>query len=70
MSWYLDKPIYWLCHPQIDYSVKTFKIKSPDHCRYYNGDTMYLPVIKFKDGIVKNNLSKIALNNNLEIKYI
>tara|TARA_R110000787_G_scaffold171155_1_gene283803 strand:+ start:230 stop:865 length:636 start_codon:yes stop_codon:yes gene_type:complete len=70
MSWYLDKPIYWLCHPQVEYSIKTFKIKSPDHCRYFNGDIMYLPIIKFKDGIVKNNLSKIALNNNLEIKHI
>jgi len=70
MTWYLEKPIYWLCHPDVQYNVKPFKIKSPNHCNYFKGDTMYLPTIKFKNGIVKNNLEKIALNNNLEIEKI
>ena len=70
MSWYLDKPIYWLCHPSVSYSVKLFKIKAPLHCKYYNGEHMYIPLIKFNLGSVKNNLSKIALNNNLNIEKI
>ena len=70
MSWYLEKPIYWLCHPEIEYNIKPFKIKSPNHCNYFKGNTMYLPKIKFKNGIVKNNLEEIALNNNLQIQKI
>jgi hypothetical protein len=70
MSWYLEKPIYWLCHPEIEYNIKPFKIKSPNHCNYFKGNTMYLPKIKFKNGIIKNNLEEIALNNNLQIQKI
>jgi hypothetical protein len=70
MTWYLEKPIYWLCHPEIEYSIKPFKIKAPNHCNYFNGDKMYLPKIKFKNGIVKNNLEEIALDNNLQIQKI
>ena len=70
MSWYLDKPIYWLCHPQVEYTIDSFDISSPSHCNYFKGDKMYLPLIKFKDGIVNNSLSKIALNRNLEIRYL
>ena len=70
MSWYLDKPIYWLCHPSVNYSVKSFKIKSPSHCKYYNGEYMYLPLLKFNFGCIKNNLTEIALNKNLNIERI
>lgn len=70
MSWYLDKPIYWLCHPQVEYTLDTFDISPPSHCNYFKGDKMYLPLIKFKDGIVNNSLPKIALNRNLEIRYL
>jgi len=68
MSWYLAKPIYWLCHPNVEFSIKEFKIKSPSHCKYRDGEFMYLPLIKFKT--FKNNLTQLALDINLELKKI
>jgi|TARA_R100000149_G_scaffold37588_1_gene14465 hypothetical protein len=70
MSWYLDEPIYWLCHPDIEYSIKDFIFKAPKHCQYHKKNIMYLPVIKFKKGIIKDNLSKIALDKYLNIKKL
>mgnify|MGYP003127327678 FL=1 len=68
MSWYLDEPIYWLCHPDIEYNTKDFKMKAPKHCEYHKKNIMYLPFIKFKKGVVKNTLTKIGLDINLNIK--
>jgi hypothetical protein len=69
MTWYCDKNIYWLCHPSVEWSLKPYKIKIPKNCGYTKGNEMYLPLIKFKEGIVENK-THIALNNNFEIKII
>tara|TARA_R100001015_G_scaffold5214_1_gene1905 strand:+ start:35 stop:679 length:645 start_codon:yes stop_codon:yes gene_type:complete len=70
MSWYLDESIYWLCPPQTNYSIKSFKIKPPLHCKYYQGDTMYLPLLKFNEGKSKSNLIELALDDNLMLQKI
>ena len=69
MTWYCDKSIYWLCHPSVESSIKPYEIKIPKNCNYTKGNKMYLPLIKFKEGIVKNK-THLALNNNFQIKII
>ena len=69
MTWYCDKSIYWLCHPSVEWSIKPYEIKIPKNCNYTKGNKMYLPLIKFKEGIVKNK-THLALNNNFQIKII
>jgi|TARA_R110000772_G_scaffold249989_1_gene364589 hypothetical protein len=68
-TWYLDKKLYWLCHPDVDFTIKPYKINVPKHCNYAKGNILYLPLIKFKDGIVKDE-NHIALNNNFQLQLI
>ena len=69
MTWYCDKNLYWLCHPSVNWSIKPYKIKIPKHCNYAKGNIMYLPLIKFKEGIVDDE-DHLALNNNFQIQTI
>tara|TARA_R100000008_G_C3559647_1_gene155346 strand:+ start:225 stop:884 length:660 start_codon:yes stop_codon:yes gene_type:complete len=74
LTWYCDKPIFWLCHPNTEWTIKPYIIDIPEHCRYtpYN-DIMFLPLIKFNNGIVKhyNHVALYETNNKkLQIKQI
>jgi hypothetical protein len=71
MTWYCDRPIYWLCHPFIQWSLDKYFINIPNNCNYIknkNNKTLYLPLIVFTNGTIKDILHPIALGNkSLEI---
>jgi len=69
MSWYCDIPIRWLSHPAAEFSIKPFKIKIPSHCNYTKGDTLYLPLIKFSNGIVQDDIH-LGLDKQLQVRKI
>jgi hypothetical protein len=72
MSWYCDSPIYWLCHPSIEWSLTKYLIDIPNNCNYVknkDNKTMYLPLLKFTEGCV-SNIYPVAVTNNLEIKIL
>lgn len=69
MTWYLDKPIYWICHPYIEWNLKEFKIKPPQHCNYTKNNTMFLPLLYFKKGAI-NNIKKLIITKNFDLKKL
>ena len=71
LTWYCDGPIYWICHPETNYTFKKFNLKSPEHCKYANTNVMYMPVVQFpKCGVLKT-INKISLTNDFKlIKYL
>jgi hypothetical protein len=72
MSWYCDSPIYWLCHPSVEWSLTKYLIDIPNNCRYVknkDNKTMYLPLLKFTEGCV-NNIYPVAVTNNFKIKIL
>ena len=66
MSWYCDVALRWLSNPAAEFTIKPIKIKIPKHCEYVKGDTLYLPLIKFNNGIVKDNIH-LGLNKELQV---
>ena len=50
--------------------LKGIETKPPLHCKYYQGDTMYLPLLKFNEGKSKSNLIELALDDNLMLQKI
>jgi hypothetical protein len=69
MTWYCDKNLKWLSHPATEFSIKPYKTKVPKHCNYVNNNTLYLPLINFKEGTVKD-LCHLAVTKNFIIKKI
>lgn len=69
MSWYCDLPIYWICHPDTDFNMKTFNIDIPDNAKYITDfaksiKALSLPLITFKNGC-SDNITPIFLNKDL-----
>ena len=55
LTWYCDKPIYWVCHPLTKWFIKSKKIKIPKNCKYVNSkNKMYMPLVTFKTGLIKD----------------
>jgi len=69
MTWYCDQNLKWLSHPATEFSIKPYKIKIPKHCNYVNNDTLYLPLINFREGII-NDLHHLAVTKDFIIKKI
>jgi len=69
MTWYLDRPIYWICHPYTNWDLKEFKIKPPKHCEYTKNNKMFLPLISFEKGAI-NDLKKLIITNNFDLKKL
>jgi|TARA_R110002020_G_scaffold74416_2_gene190384 spermidine synthase len=69
MTWYLDRPIYWISHPYTDWNIKEFKIKPPKHCEYTKNNVMFLPLLSFKKGVI-NNLKKLIITKNFDLKKL
>ena len=69
MTWYLDKPIYWICHPHVDWSIQEFKIKPPKHCNYTKSDVVFLPLLFFKKGAI-DNIKKLIITKNFDLKKL
>ena len=74
LSWYCDAPIYWIAHPQTDYSNKIFNITIPTNVEYVskyykNTNTLYMPLITFTSGTV-NDILPICLDNTLNTKFL
>jgi hypothetical protein len=69
MSWYLDTPIYWICHFETVWKIKKFKIKAPEHCKYFKNNVMYLPLLVFNNGII-NNIKKLIITKNFNLKNV
>ena len=67
MTWYLDKPIYWISHPYIHWSLKEFAIRPPKHCSYTKNNTMYLPLLNFTKGII-NKIKRLVITKNFDLK--
>lgn len=66
LSWYCDTNIYWLNHPETNFSIEKFKIQVPKHCNYTKGDTLFLPIIEFKNGTIKDD-QHLAITNKLQL---
>ena len=69
MTWYCDVALRWLSNPAAEFSIKSVKIKIPEHCRYTKGNKLYLPLIKFNNGIVKDNIH-LGLDKKLQVQKI
>jgi hypothetical protein len=69
MTWYCDKNLKWLSHPATEFSIKSYKTKVPKHCEYVNNNILYLPLINFKEGTVKD-LYHLAVTKDLILKKI
>ena len=69
MTWYLDKPIYWISHPYISWSLKEFKIQPPEHCSYTKNNLMFLPLLYFSKGAI-NNIERLVITKNLYLKKL
>jgi hypothetical protein len=67
MTWYLDKPIYWISHPYIHWSLKEFAIHPPEHCSYTKNNIMYLPLLNFTKGII-NKIERLVITKNFDLK--
>jgi hypothetical protein len=55
LSWYLDKPIYWMTHPETNFDIKKINIDIPENANYVpnftkENKTLYMPLITFKSG--------------------
>jgi len=69
MSWYCDVALRWLSNPAAEFTIKPFKIKIPEHCEYAKGNTLYIPLIKFNNGIVKDNIH-LGLDKKLQVRPV
>jgi hypothetical protein len=70
MVWYLDKPIYWVSHPSTEWSMREFKIKIPDNCKYTpTKNKVYLPLITFLNGTIKD-ITPVVFNKFNEFKIL
>jgi len=72
MTWYCDRALYWLCHPNVEWSLKEYKIIIPFNCNYVknkNQKNMYLPLIKFTNGTT-NDIWPLTITTNGELKKL
>jgi len=69
LTWFCGGPIHFLCHPSLSWNLEEYKINIPTKCKYVQGDRLYVPLIKFKNGIVKA-LNQKALNNRFELEQV
>ncbi len=69
LTWFCGEPIHFLCHPNLSWDLEEYKIGIPKDCKYVTGDALYVPLIKFKKGIV-NAYNQKALNNKFELERI
>jgi len=74
MSWYCYKELYWLTNSFIDWSNERFEIDIPDNCNYIdeyrkNKNILYMPLVIFKYGIVKDVLG-LAIDKNFNVVNI
>lgn len=68
LSWFCGDPGYFIVHPDIDYSVLEFDINIPDNSKYINDkiknlQKMYLTLIEFRNGIVKDIVPVFLADN-------
>ncbi len=68
-TWFCSESIHFLCHPSLSWTLDNYKINIPKSCKYAKGDKLYVPLIKFKHGVVKA-LNQKALNNKFELEKI
>ena len=55
LSWYVDRPIYWITHPYTNFDIKEINIEIPENAKYIptlskKNKTLYMPLITFKNG--------------------
>jgi hypothetical protein len=58
LSWFCGDTGYFIVHPDTDYFSSEFEVEIPDNSRYINDkiknkQTMYLTLVKFKNGTAK-----------------
>jgi len=64
LSWYCQRPIYWVAHPATKWSIDSFKIKIPSSCNYLSKyDTLYVPLLIFEKGTI-NDLIPFVINKH------
>lgn len=72
MSMYADSPTLWICGPEIDYSVEKVNIEVAPNADYIqnkqHGNTLYIPLMIFKYGTVKNFIP-VYLDKNWSIGF-
>jgi len=66
MTWFSDINLTWLCHPSTNFSIESMDLNIPKHCEYIKDNKVYLPLLIFKEGVVKN-INRLALTKNMEI---
>ena len=65
-SYYMSDFTFTIINPCVTYDVDIKNYNIPKHCKYTNGNQMYLPLIVFKMGTVCL-LNEVMLDKNLEI---
>jgi len=74
LTWFCTKPIYWISHPSIEWSIKEYSIDIPKNCYYIEdiykkNKKLYLPLIKFINGTT-HEIYPVALTNDFKIKVL
>jgi hypothetical protein len=73
LSWYLDRPIYWMTHPDTNVDIKKINIEIPKNANYVpefskKNKTLYMPLITFKNGTTTDILP-IFLTRDFRIGF-
>jgi hypothetical protein len=73
MSWYCDYPIYWIAHPETNFSINKYNINIPDNAEYIldfskERQSLYVPVVTFKTGTT-DKFIPIYLDQNFNIGF-
>lgn len=71
MSWYCDSSIYWITHPETEFSMEEFDILVPNNVEYISDkekNKMYIPLIKFKNGSVSTFI-KPYIDRNFRLGF-
>ena len=70
-TWFCDEPISWICHPETTFTIKKYRLKSPDHCNYTKTNVMYMPLVKFPSFGILKGINKLALTYDCKlIKFL
>ena len=68
LSWYCERPIYWVVHPSVKWSLDLFKIKKPLNCAYAPPRGGFcIPLLIFARGTT-NNIVPFVINKNNQLR--
>ena len=67
LSWYCERPIYWIAHPSVKWSLDLFKIKKPLNCVYAPRGLFCIPLLIFARGTT-SDIVPFVINKYNQLK--